>query len=138
MLTHTFPHERERGITLFNRIRHRDAAIHARDILSFSHNSVDSGAFGRVGLTVAYRTGGSPDSFPPTTYPNIPGRTREDRARRKDLAMLQMFSTRRRESCDGLNRRDFLQVGALGLGALALPELLQARAEAKNACHPAT
>jgi len=50
--------------------------------------------------------------------------------------MLQMFSTRRRESCDGLNRRDFLQVGALGLGALALPQLLQARAEAKSIGKP--
>src|SRR5205085_3140899 len=65
-----------------------------------------------------------------------PGRTREDRAHRKGLAMLQMFSTRRRRSCDGFNRRDFLQVGALGLGALALPQLLQARAEAKSAGRP--
>ncbi len=32
-------------------------------------------------------------------------------------------------SCDGLRRRDFLRVGALGLGALTLPGLLRARAE---------
>tara|TARA_Y100000588_G_scaffold72233_1_gene74511 strand:+ start:160 stop:1500 length:1341 start_codon:yes stop_codon:yes gene_type:complete len=30
--------------------------------------------------------------------------------------------------CDGASRRDFLQVGALGLGGLALPQLLQAEA----------
>src|SRR5437763_10129827 len=61
---------------------------------------------------------------------------RGDQARRKDFAMFQMFSSRRRRSCDGFNRRDFLQVGALGLGALALPQLLQARAEAKSAGRP--
>ncbi|MFL5341433.1 MAG: DUF1501 domain-containing protein [Gemmataceae bacterium] len=47
--------------------------------------------------------------------------------------MFEMFSSRRRDSCDGVSRRDFLQVGALGLGALALPQLMQARAQAKAA-----
>ena len=28
--------------------------------------------------------------------------------------------------CDGLTRRDFLTVGALGMGGLSLPQLLQA------------
>ncbi len=31
--------------------------------------------------------------------------------------------------CDGVSRRNFLQVGALGLGGLALPQLLQAEAQ---------
>src|SRR2546428_10965361 len=30
--------------------------------------------------------------------------------------------------CDGISRRSFLKIGALGLGGLALPELLQAEA----------
>ena len=30
--------------------------------------------------------------------------------------------------CDGASRRDFLQVGALGLGGMTLPQLLQAEA----------
>ena len=32
--------------------------------------------------------------------------------------------------CDGISRRNFLQVGALGMGGLALPQLLRAEAEA--------
>ncbi len=35
--------------------------------------------------------------------------------------------------CDGTTRRDFLTVGTLGLGALALPQLLAARAAAATA-----
>ena len=31
--------------------------------------------------------------------------------------------------CDGISRRNFLKIGALGLGGLALPELLQAEAQ---------
>jgi len=30
--------------------------------------------------------------------------------------------------CDGLSRRNFLRVGALGMGGLALPQLLRAEA----------
>ena len=30
--------------------------------------------------------------------------------------------------CDGVSRRDFLKVGALGMGGLSLPGLLQAEA----------
>src|ERR1051326_3470683 len=33
-----------------------------------------------------------------------------------------------RRFCDGLSRRNFLKIGALGLGGLALPQLLQAEA----------
>ncbi len=41
------------------------------------------------------------------------------------------FNTRRRhQDCDGQTRRDFLKVGALGLGALGLPSLMAARARA--------
>ena len=44
--------------------------------------------------------------------------------------MLQFLSSRRFRDCDGNSRRNFLKVGALGLGGLTLPALLQARAEA--------
>src|SRR2546425_9422677 len=33
-----------------------------------------------------------------------------------------------RRYCDGISRRNFLRIGALGLGGLALPQLLQAEA----------
>src|SRR6058998_536655 len=36
----------------------------------------------------------------------------------------------RYQSCDGLQRRDFLRIGALGMGGMALPDLL--RLEAKE------
>src|SRR6266481_9212899 len=32
--------------------------------------------------------------------------------------------------CDGISRRNFLKIGALGLGGLGLPELLRAEAQA--------
>jgi len=35
---------------------------------------------------------------------------------------------RRSGYCDGVSRRNFLKIGALGLGGLALPELLAAEA----------
>ena len=34
-----------------------------------------------------------------------------------------------RRFCDGISRRNFLKIGALGLGGLALPQLLQAEAK---------
>ena len=40
------------------------------------------------------------------------------------------FYGRQKLLCDGLARRDFLQLGALGLGGLTLPHLLQAEARA--------
>jgi uncharacterized protein (DUF1501 family) len=43
--------------------------------------------------------------------------------------MLQITTDRRFEDCTGVTRRDFMRVGALGLGGLTLPRLLQARAE---------
>lgn len=47
--------------------------------------------------------------------------------------MLSLFSKRRYRDCDGSTRRDFLKVGSLGAGALTLPHLLRARAEAATA-----
>ena len=43
--------------------------------------------------------------------------------------MLKIFGNRLGAACDGSSRRDFLKVGALGMGALTLPNLLKARAE---------
>jgi hypothetical protein len=40
--------------------------------------------------------------------------------------MLRIEGTRRGGFCDGISRRDFLRIGALSLGGLALPQLLQA------------
>jgi uncharacterized protein (DUF1501 family) len=47
--------------------------------------------------------------------------------------MLTLFSDRRARDCEGTTRRDFLQVGLLGLGSLTLPGLLAARAQAATA-----
>ena len=45
--------------------------------------------------------------------------------------MLKILKKQSGGYCDGLNRRDFLQIGGGGLGALSLPSLL--RAESKLA-----
>jgi hypothetical protein len=50
--------------------------------------------------------------------------------------MFQLWSNRLRSTCDGGSRRDFLKVGALGLGGLMLPDLLRARAAAATAGRP--
>ena len=47
--------------------------------------------------------------------------------------MLNLLSSRRMNDCAGTSRRDFLKVGALGLGGFMLPDLLKARAQAKAA-----
>ena len=44
--------------------------------------------------------------------------------------MFALTSNRRYRDCEGNSRRDFLKVGSLGLSALSLPALLQARASA--------
>src|SRR5881296_2400945 len=44
--------------------------------------------------------------------------------------MFQLWTPRRGLNCDGTSRRDFLKVGALGCGGLALPDLLRHRAQA--------
>lgn len=46
--------------------------------------------------------------------------------------MLEFVSRRRSRDCEGTTRRDLIKVGALGLGALTLPQLLRARAEAAS------
>jgi hypothetical protein len=50
--------------------------------------------------------------------------------------MLNVWSNRQRKACDGTTRRDFLKVGALGMGGLALSDLLRARAAASAAGQP--
>lgn len=40
--------------------------------------------------------------------------------------MLTIYGNRTPRFCDGVSRRNFLRIGALGLGGLALPQLLQA------------
>ncbi len=50
--------------------------------------------------------------------------------------MLRLNAARVFRYCDGTTRRDFLTVGTLGLGALALPQLLAARAAAPKAGRP--
>jgi hypothetical protein len=51
----------------------------------------------------------------------------------KEPTMLDLFGSRTGTNCDGGTRRDFLKVGALGLGGLMLPDLLRARAGAREA-----
>lgn len=41
--------------------------------------------------------------------------------------MLTLLSSRKGTACDGSTRRDFMKIGALGLGGLSLPGLLRAR-----------
>jgi hypothetical protein len=49
--------------------------------------------------------------------------------------MLTVFSGNPRRFCDSMSRRNFLRVGSLGLGALALPRLLELRARGAIAPH---
>ncbi|MBI1311091.1 DUF1501 domain-containing protein [bacterium] len=44
--------------------------------------------------------------------------------------MLKLATSRCRENCEGTTRRDFLQVGALGLGGLTLADTLRSNAQA--------
>lgn len=44
--------------------------------------------------------------------------------------MLTIYGNRTPRFCDGVSRRNFLKIGALGLGGLALPQLLQAESSA--------
>jgi hypothetical protein len=44
--------------------------------------------------------------------------------------MFSLFGSRKGPQCDGFSRRDFLKVGALGLGGWTLSDLLRARASA--------
>jgi hypothetical protein len=48
-----------------------------------------------------------------------------------ERAMFRIYGDAARD-CDGITRRSFLQAGVLGLGGLALPDLLRLRAEGAN------
>ena len=50
--------------------------------------------------------------------------------------MLNLWGSRQGINCDGSTRRDFLRVGALGVGGLLLPDLLRVRAATKAAGQP--
>src|SRR4026207_1985712 len=43
--------------------------------------------------------------------------------------MLTIYG-RRHRFCDGISRRNFMKIGALGLGGLALPQLIEAETQA--------
>lgn len=51
-------------------------------------------------------------------------------ASNKKNRMIKLIGGKQATFCDGQTRRSFLQAGFLGLGGLALPQLLQARAKA--------
>src|SRR5262245_412383 len=50
--------------------------------------------------------------------------------------MFNIWSSRRGQNCDGSTRRDFLKIGALGMGGMLLPDLLRARASEAAAGRP--
>src|SRR5262245_57048023 len=50
-----------------------------------------------------------------------------------ETSMLTISDNKPNRTCEGTSRRDFLRIGALGLGALTLPNLLAARAAAPSA-----
>src|SRR5260370_32266488 len=50
--------------------------------------------------------------------------------------MLNLWSKRKAGQCDGSTRRDFLKAGVLGLGSLALSDLLRFRARATQEGRP--
>src|SRR5918999_277605 len=50
--------------------------------------------------------------------------------------MLNLWGSKTRRDCSGLDRRDFLKVGTLGLGGLTLPGLLKLRSAAANTGQP--
>jgi hypothetical protein len=47
------------------------------------------------------------------------------------MFMFKVLGSRNGTNCDGSSRRDFLKIGALGVGGLMLPDLLRFRAAAK-------
>src|SRR6266850_3362618 len=52
--------------------------------------------------------------------------------------MLTVFTKRAssRRSCDGISRGNFIKIGARGMGGLALPQLLKAKAPAWHSVSP--
>src|SRR5260221_4831306 len=75
------------------------------------------------------RPRGHPTPLPPRPDPRGFGNGR------KDTPMLQLLSSRQRLDCDGVSRRDFVKIGALGLSAFGLLGLLKGRAESKAKGH---
>ena len=47
--------------------------------------------------------------------------------------MLNLFTDRKYQDCEGTTRREFMKIGTLGMGAMSLPGLLAARAQAAAA-----
>ena len=47
----------------------------------------------------------------------------------EDLLMLTIWGKKQKPQCDNLSRRDFLQVGTLGLGGLTLVDLLRLKTQ---------
>src|SRR6266508_3663835 len=50
--------------------------------------------------------------------------------------MLKIWNTGRSRNCAGVSRRDFLQVGSLGVAGLTLPQVLRSRAAATESQKP--
>src|ERR1051325_6338447 len=74
-----------------------------------------------------------------SVYQDLSPRGARETIFNKGGCMLNLFGNNHR-TCDGMNRRNFLSVGALGavggMSMLALPELLRARAEAQAQGRP--
>jgi len=47
--------------------------------------------------------------------------------------VLNLFTNRKFRDCEGTTRREFIKIGSLGMGAMSLPDLLAARAQAAAA-----
>ena len=49
--------------------------------------------------------------------------------------MLSIYGNSSGRFCDGVSRRNFLKIGGLGMGGLALPQLLRASAASGGGSH---
>src|SRR3954469_459452 len=56
--------------------------------------------------------------------------SRDHQTMGRRMAMWTLHGRARRGFCDGVSRRDFLKIGGLGLGGMALPQLLTTEARA--------
>lgn len=55
-----------------------------------------------------------------------------------NLFMLTIWGKKQKRLCDNLSRRDFLQVGTLGLSGLTLADLLRLKAQGRSRRSPLT